>query len=372
MADQATNLDWANSWLDMQRRYWDNWVRMTQSLASPPKAQASFPASPTDAISQSLDFWSKMLSPTLPNQSRDMVQKMFSLNKGYLQFGESLWQSITAAQTATKSAEGWWDNFVQSIQQMQQEFAGKVGAGSDPWAGFATFWGMPLDNWRRVISACSVLPGDMERALRGGGAPYDVIHGAVSGVLSTPALGYTREWQEQVQVWTQLWLNHGRSIQDYGMVLAKISARAIELFTGKAAELATKGETIDSLRAIYNLWVDCGEEAYGEFSMGEEFSLAQAQLTNTLMAVKRHEQQMMDEVLAGLNMPTRRELDSNHRRVHELERRIWRLQEALEALSAGEATELPQPSPAPAGTPSPRTRKKVAVRPAATSTTPEA
>jgi polyhydroxyalkanoate synthesis regulator phasin len=53
-------------------------------------------------------------------------------------------------------------------------------------------------------------------------------------------------------------------------------------------------------------------------------------MTNAMMAVKRQEQKIVDEMLGALNMPTRRELDTSHRRLHQLHRQVWQLQKTLE------------------------------------------
>lgn len=67
---------------------------------------------------------------------------------------------------------------------------------------------MPLDNWRRVVSAFSMLPGDMEKAARGGGSPHgpETLHKTMVGMLSLPTVGHTREWQEEWQGWGLMWL----------------------------------------------------------------------------------------------------------------------------------------------------------------------
>jgi class III poly(R)-hydroxyalkanoic acid synthase PhaE subunit len=148
--------------------------------------------------------------------------------------------------------------------------------------------------------------------------------------MSTPTLGYTREWQGDAQRWGQLWLEHLEALREYSALLSGTNLKAAERLQAKLGKLAQEGKTPDSLRAFYDLWVDAGEEAYGEIAMTQGFTKAQANLSNTLMAVKRQEQKMVDEVLSALNMPTRRELDTSHRRVHQLRRQVWRLQESLE------------------------------------------
>jgi class III poly(R)-hydroxyalkanoic acid synthase PhaE subunit len=167
----------------------------------------------------------------------------------------------------------------------------------------------------------------MEKALRGLGR--DGAEGPWSGLLSMPSLGYTREWQEELQQLQQKWLDHGKAMRTYNLVLEEITSKATEILGKKL--FGPDGQAAKppaSLREFYNLWVDCGEEAYAEIAAKPEFTEAQAQLVNTLMAVKRHEQKMVDEVLAGLNMPTRRELDTAHRRIHQLQRQLWELKES--------------------------------------------
>jgi class III poly(R)-hydroxyalkanoic acid synthase PhaE subunit len=148
--------------------------------------------------------------------------------------------------------------------------------------------------------------------------------------LSTPTLGYTRESQEEFQRLGQSVIAYQKAMQEYADVLSGVVRRASELLRDKALERARNGQSFESLRDCYNLWVDCGEEAYSEVSSSSEFTGAQARLVNALMAVKRQEQILMDEWLSALNMPTRRELDTSHRRVHELQRRVWRLEDASE------------------------------------------
>ena len=52
-------------------------------------------------------------------------------------------------------------------------------------------------------------------------------------------------------------------------------------------------------------------------------------MVNALMRMKRHEQRMMEEVMTVLNVPTRREMDTAHKRVYELQRQLSGLQDAM-------------------------------------------
>jgi class III poly(R)-hydroxyalkanoic acid synthase PhaE subunit len=322
--------DWTTMWADAQQKYWQSWLDLSRKTA---ENLGGKPPEPPNPWAQSFDFWAKLMPGAAPAESRDWIGKLVDMNKGYLQMGEGLWKMLSAGQSQPQTAEGWWDAVNRGFKEMQERFAGQVGDGKDPWAGFATFWGMPLDNWRRVCSACSIMPGDMEKALRGFAVPgvADAPENPVMRLLSMPTLGYTREGQEEVQRWGQLWLEHGQAMREYSTeVLSKVTAKASELLTARLGELAAQGKTPDTLRDFYNLWVDCGEEAYAAEASTPEFTRAQARLVNTLMAVKRQEQKMVDKLLSGLNMPTRRELDTSHKRTHQLQRQVWKMREELE------------------------------------------
>jgi class III poly(R)-hydroxyalkanoic acid synthase PhaE subunit len=95
-------------------------------------------------------------------------------------------------------------------------------------------------------------------------------------------------------------------------------------------EKVKAGESFDGLRAIYNLWIDCGEEAYAELVATADFPQLQAEMVNALMRMKQHEQLMIEEIMTALNIPTRREMDTTHKRVYDLQRQVCLLQEALE------------------------------------------
>lgn len=323
---QDSAAGWSEAWADMQKNYWDAWSGLARGMPGLPAEPG--PSTAANPWAQGFDFWSKLMAPALPRESHGWLEKLIEINKGYLQMGETLFKAFSAARDTGKDAGQWLETLSQGLTAMQQQITAGVGKATDPWSGFATLWGLPADTWKRLSTTCSVLPGDMEKAFR------DIGGSGVAGLgdwLSTPTLGYTRESQAEMQRLEQLWLEHAQAAQAYVGVLSRVVNRAAELLRERLqAQLQSEAKACESLRACYDLWVDCGEEAYAEFAVSEEFTHAQARLTNSLMAVKRQEQKMVDELLGTLNMPTRRELDTSHRRVHQLQRQVWRLQQTLD------------------------------------------
>ena len=94
----------------------------------------------------------------------------------------------------------------------------------------------------------------------------------------------------------------------------------MERFEQKLKALASDGKSVGTARELYDLWVDCCEDVYGEYVATDEYAELHAELVNTLMQVKRHAGALTDEFLGAMNMPTRREVNTLHRRLHETRR----------------------------------------------------
>lgn len=311
---------WPQLWLDSQKQYWDAWMDLSRKAGG---AKGELPEAPWR---QAMDAWWKAAAPTLQAEPQQVYNRLFDMAKAYMRMGEEFWNIFEHMRTT--GGENWQDAIRGAFDRFKQ---GLGGEGRDPWSGFATFWGLPSDNWRQVVSSFSMLPGDFEKSFRAGGTG-EPVYAAIDRMLSLPTFGYTREWQEQLQEWSMRYVDYGRAMQEYGTLLSKSTSRAVDILVHRLAEQAKQGKGPDSLRAMYDLWVDCGEEAYGEMANSEAFSRAQAALTNTLMKVKQHEQQLIEEIAASLNMPTRRELNTALCRQHELRRELRHIRRDLDEL----------------------------------------
>ena len=83
------------------------------------------------------------------------------------------------------------------------------------------FWELPLDNWQRMVSSMSPMPGDFLRNM-----PHDAIQGATStALLSAPGLGYTREEQGQYQDLMRRSMDYQTALQEYMRLLLQARDR---------------------------------------------------------------------------------------------------------------------------------------------------
>ena len=333
MAGFAQSSDaWSQAWLDMQKQYMDVWLKLSRQHQPMPWEAGSSPfaAAGGNPWTNSFEQWSKLFGQNLPTSAKDVSTRLFELGKSYLGMSESFWQLLQQGKDASELAGDWQRTLQENFKQLCEGQLFPAGA-ADPWSGFAGLWGLPMSNWQRMACAFSPFPGEMEKALREDRVPEtSAMTRAARHFLAVPAVGYTREWQEQLQDWSRLSVEYMHTVRDFTALLNKVLQRALELFGQRVKEKTLAGEPFAGLRPLYDLWIDCGEDAYAEQVATPEFPHLQAEMINALMRMKRHEQMVVEEFMTALNMPTRREMDTTHKRIHELQRQVRQLQDALE------------------------------------------
>ena len=105
------------------------------------------------------------------------------------------------------------------------------------------------------------------------------------------------------------------------------------------------------IRDSYDVYVDAAEEGYAEIALSDEFREAYGAMVDAQMRVRQMVQGEVERSTASMGMPGRTELDSVHKRVHDLRRRVANLEEqlavALASMNAAAPT-APEPTPKPA------------------------
>jgi polyhydroxyalkanoate synthesis regulator phasin len=72
--------------------------------------------------------------------------------------------------------------------------------------------------------------------------------------------------------------------------------------------------------------VECGERAFASQARGEVFGLLQGELVNAGTRVRIAQQTIAENFLKSLDLPTRAELNSVHKRLKEMRERIEQLE----------------------------------------------
>jgi len=157
------------------------------------------------------------------------------------------------------------------------------------------------------------------------------------GVQTSEALfdfapvGFFRDHQAHWQRLARAFENQRRLAQQMSGVIAQVHADTLERLARRVAELAEQGERIATIRRLYDLWIECGERAFGEQANRDSYARLQSELTRANLEVRATQQIMAEYLLKQLDLPTRAELNTVHRTLRDLRARL----EALEGKTEG-------------------------------------
>lgn len=166
--------------------------------------------------------------------------------------------------------------------------------------------GVP-DWWRAFIpaGALSELPGFIDHQIGLGGS-----------------IGPWREHQQLVESLSIALAHYQKVSGDLAVVLADVHRETLDLLARRVQERGNSGQPVEDFKNLYDLWIECGEATYGKVAGGEPYCRLQAELGNAATAVRSLQQQLLERWLKQFDLPTRSELNTLHRRVLDLQRRL--------------------------------------------------
>jgi len=149
---------------------------------------------------------------------------------------------------------------------------------------------------------------------------------------SIPGVGYSREKQNKILKVIKLWALYQDNNQEYQSVMAQLSHDALELMRKQILRMTKTGEKINSMRQIYDLWIESNETVYSKYVFTKEYSELNGRLVNSLMAFKKQNNEIIEDILSAMNMPTNKAINDLERRQYELHKHINAMQSELKNL----------------------------------------
>jgi polyhydroxyalkanoate synthesis regulator phasin len=271
MAEQSG--DFLKDWQALARESWDAWLRQAQAQSA---SGTSFgaPAAASD----------------------DLFARSMAGAKSYLEWLQS---GVTGAAGAVPSSD--W------VQQLQRMFAGAVpgGAGqpfAHPFAGFP--------------------PGNFDFPPR------------PAGIEPVAAFGHTREQQLQQQALAAAMLEYLDTSARYQALIQRANADGVARLQDRLARQAETGQPVESLKALYDQWVDAAEDAYADAALSDEFREVFGAMSNAQTRLRQLQQQQTEQCCRELGMPTRSEVASLGQRLQEVRRELRSRPAPADALAA--------------------------------------
>jgi class III poly(R)-hydroxyalkanoic acid synthase PhaE subunit len=139
---------------------------------------------------------------------------------------------------------------------------------------------------------------------------------------NSPAFGPTREHQQRWQRTAEAW----RRIDDAQRRLQRLWSDALrEAATAFAARLGppyTAALSTEAMRKLYDMWIECAEEAYARAAHGDAFCNALSEFVNSSSQWRRELQASIEHSAKLLDLPTRSEINTLMHRLRSVEEHL--------------------------------------------------
>jgi hypothetical protein len=122
---------------------------------------------------------------------------------------------------------------------------------------------------------------------------------------------------------------------------SEIATTAAQRFIARLGKMPTAPATPQEALKLYELWVNCAEEAYGATVHKEEFGRLQAELTNTFTGLLAEQRQQAETLVRGFGLPTRNEVDALYTQLKELREQVTQLSRAPRGSPADDTLSQP-------------------------------
>jgi len=186
--------------------------------------------------------------------------------------------------------------------------------------------------------------------------------------LSTPPVGPMREHIERWQQAMLAQLDYQDAAREFSAQLGETMKLAHSHLQARLAARAERNEPLASSRALFDEWIEAGEQAWAERAGSDAFVAALGRYTNAEMKLRAALSDQLNRVVGSLGLPTRGEVDADHRRIAQLERELRRLRAEVQTLRAGDqagASHAPRAQSPRPSTPRPSTPRPSAAAPVA-------
>jgi class III poly(R)-hydroxyalkanoic acid synthase PhaE subunit len=103
--------------------------------------------------------------------------------------------------------------------------------------------------------------------------------------------------------------------------------------------MSEKGEVIDSVQDLMNLWFDTVDETFTHTYVTEEYLEIQKNLAGASMKNKMQQQEILEVFMGMFDLPTRSELDDAYRSMNDLRKEVRMLKKEVKSLKGAPAPE---------------------------------
>jgi hypothetical protein len=240
------------------------------------------------------------------------LDHLIPLGQAYNLFGEQAVKIIESLDESARLGTDWRSGIQKGIHRIRASYYTAFESPDRAHPRLAALWGLPLSSWQQVANCEPISILDLDAFVP-------------PSVTSATAPSVDTEWQQRARRGAHIWREYQDAHRGYAALVHRAADSSLDRLQSRLIERGEAHQPLTTLRDLYNLWVDCADEAYLEMIRGEEYSQAQGRMINTLMRARHHDQDMFSDILAALRIPNHGEFDAIRTRLVEIRRRFIEL-----------------------------------------------
>ncbi len=270
-----------------------------------------------------LAHWQQWLQPSGRADLDAMSERWMDQGRNYFEMLQGMFKSGGDAGDLSQLAKRWLDDLGQQFKM------GQIPAGAGPWGALTD---QAQQMWSQLSGSSKFSSADDMMGLLG-----DPLRGAFERLRNMPSVGPDREKTERNQALIADMASYAEALRGYVALMAQAGSKSVERMQSLLAEREESGRRIETVRALYDLWVDASEAGYAEVALSDEYREAYGELVDSQMRVRGHLQDRVEAQCRELGMPTRSEVATIGQRLQDTRRQLRALEQRLQALEGADA-----------------------------------
>lgn len=319
--------DFMQQWADAQKRYWDAWAELAK-MGSPYQSPTTTDTNKEPQWAQGLDQWWKAVSHyTEPGPVADVFQRVVNMGKTYMSMAETTYKVQNSELQSMDAVNAWID----ALEKSFHTWVGQLEAGKITVHDFG-LGQAAIDSWERVLKSMGM---QMAQTL-GGGFQMPMLENwqeQLNKFLEMPTVGNQQETKERWDKLLRLAKDYQSCVDNYLKAYAKQGLEAVGVLRKRIQTLQAQGKGIETLRQLYDLWVEVNEEVYAQFALTDEYQVIYGDMINGLITLKKALNDELADYYRSGNIPTRTDLNMAFKRQHELKRENRQLKRQVQELA---------------------------------------
>jgi len=140
--------------------------------------------------------------------------------------------------------------------------------------------------------------------------------------FNIPQLGLLRGYQEKFNQAMDKYNIYHSTLSEFGRVLSLPVSHSVAVMQEKLGEMSEKGVLPDDSQKYYRLWIKILEGHYMKLFQSPEYTRILANTLNAISDFTAARDAVIQDMLSGLPIPSRKEIDDLERELYELKKRI--------------------------------------------------